>query len=58
MVRCRFFYNFFLRSIFRDEEEAVRVLLLLMEHFVKKTDNDLDDKILALVREKLTDKKK
>ena len=53
MVECHFWRNIALRSVFKDEEEAAQLLLLLMERLVQSTKNDLDDQVLALVRGKL-----
>lgn len=53
MVECHLLRNIVLRSVFKDEEEAARLLLLLMERLVASTNNDLDDRVLELVREKL-----
>lgn len=53
MVECHFWRNIALRFVFKDEEEAAQLLLLLMERLVQSTKNDLDDQVLALVRKKL-----
>lgn len=53
MVKCHFLRDVVLRSVFADEEEAAQLLLLLMERLVKSTENDLDDRVLELVRDKL-----
>ena len=53
MVGCHLLRNIALRSVFKDEKEAAQLLLLLMERLVLSTKNNLDDQVLALVREKL-----
>lgn len=53
MVKCHLLRNLVLKSVFADEKESAQLLLLLMERLVQSTENDLDNWVLDLVREKL-----
>ena len=55
MPTCSIFYNLALKEIYgnMDDERTRELFLDLLERLVQMTDNDLDDKILDLVRLKL-----
>lgn len=55
MAECQLFYNIALKLIYKNlnDEKTKKLLLDLLERMVKSTDNEIDDQIFELVKQKL-----